>query len=189
MINIGLVGEDPNDTTSIKNLLSKKYSKKVNFFPLANRIKGHQLDNPKIKKSLPIEFEDKECKFIIYIRDLDGFKSEKDKYSKKFKWFSELDACVNDEGVLLLNIWELEGLILGDIDNFNKLYNTSAKFAGDCTMVKEPKEFLKKITAKSKKKFKESHCPDIFSHLDFDKIKKNCTSFKEFVAEFEQKIA
>jgi len=66
MIRVGLVGEDPNDTSSIINLLQQKYKGKAQFYPLAKGIKGHQLDNPKIKKSLPIEFASKKCKFIIY---------------------------------------------------------------------------------------------------------------------------
>lgn len=51
MIKVGLVGEDPNDTLSIKNLLEKRYKAKVQFYQLAKRIKGFQLDNPKIKKA------------------------------------------------------------------------------------------------------------------------------------------
>ena len=52
MIKIGLVGEDPNDTDSIKNLLEKKYKKRVQFITLLKRINGYQLDNNKVKNSL-----------------------------------------------------------------------------------------------------------------------------------------
>lgn len=188
MIKIGLVGEDPNDTSSIKNLFQKKYGSKVCFYPLAKRIKGYQLDNPKIKRSLQIEFNDKKCNFILYIRDLDGFKTEKSKIIKCLNWFKELDATINKNGILLLNIWELEGLILADIGTFNSLYNISCKFNGDPMVQKEPKEILMKLTRNSKKKYRESHCPEIFEKLNFDTLEKRCTYFRDFIIEFNKKI-
>jgi Domain of unknown function (DUF4276) len=187
MINIGLLGEDPNDTSSIKNLLNQKYHGKVQFYPLANRINGYQLDNPKIKRSLPIEFEAKSCDFIIYIRDLDGLKSDQSKINERLKWFHELDKTINNKGILLLNIWELEGLILADIDTFNKLYHITYKFKKDPMAVKEPKELLKHITSKSKKKYHESDCPEIFEKLSIDTIENGCSYFKEFLLEFNER--
>ncbi len=187
MIKVGLVGEDPNDTLSIKSLLEKRYKGKVQFHQLAKRVQGYQLDNPKIKRSLPIEFENQECKFIIYIRDLDAFKSQKDKLQAKMQWFKDLDAVVNNQGILLLNIWELEALIFGDIDTFNKIYTTKHKVTQDPMLIKEPKEVLKRLTFKSKQ-FKESHCPEIFKQLDIDKIEAKCSCFKDFIVEFDEKL-
>ncbi|GAA3965824.1 DUF4276 family protein [Mucilaginibacter dorajii] len=188
MIKVGLVGEDPNDTSSIKNLLDKRYKGRVQFRSLAKGIKGHQLDSPKIKKSLPIEFEDQQCKFIVYIRDLDAFKSQEDKLQTKTKWFKDLDALVNNEGILLLNIWELEALIFGDIETFNKIHSIDHKFKSDPMKVKDPKEVLKHLTSKSKKQFKESHCPEIFKQLNIDKIEAKCACFRDFIAEFDEKL-
>ena len=188
MIKIGLLGEDPNDTSSIKNLLSKKYKGKVQFYPLANRITGYQLDNPKIKKSLPIEFNDKGCSFVVYIRDLDGFKTDKSKINARLKWFRELDKSVNSKGILCLNIWELESLIFADIAAFNKIYGISHKYSGDPMSLKEPKEELKRITFKNKKRYKESDCPEIFEKLDFDIVQKRCAIFKEFISDFNERI-
>lgn len=191
MIRVGLVGEDPNDTSSIKNLLETKYKTKVHFEPLVKGIKGHQLDSPKIKKALPIEFEDQKCKFVIYIRDLDAFKSQNNKLKAKTKWFKDLDALVNKQGLLLLNIWELEALILGDLDTFNSIYKTSHKFTQDPTLVADPKKLLKQITtaANSKKIYKESHCPEIFKQLNIANIEKRCSCFKDFITEFDKKLA
>lgn len=188
MVKIGLVGEDPNDTYSLKNLLLKKYKGEVQFFPLVKGIKGYQLDNPKVKRALPIEFSSKKCNFIIYIRDLDGFKTEKEKVGAKKKWFQELDAMINGKGMLLLNIWELEALIFADISSFNKLYSISYSFKKDPVSLKEPKEELKKITKHNNKKYKESHCPEIFNKLDFDVVEKNCSYFKEFISELNIKL-
>ncbi|MDR3695365.1 hypothetical protein [Mucilaginibacter sp.] len=120
---------------------------------------------------------------------MDAFQSEKAKVQAKIKWFKDLDTEVNNEGLLLLNIWELEALILGDIETFNKIYNANHKFKGDPMTKKEPKEILKAITFKEKKQFKEAHCPSVFKILDIDNVEKNCRCFKDFIEEFEKKIA
>jgi len=189
MIRVGLVGEDPNDTSSIKNLLEKRYNKKVRFYALTRTETGHGLDSSKTKKSITIEFDEKKCRFIVFIRDLDAFESHKSALERKIKWFKELDDLVNNKGIFLLNIWELEALILADIDTFNKSYNIKHKFKGNPMLQKEPKELLKRITAKTNKKFKESHCPNLFKDLDIDKVEKNCRFFRDFIQEFNKKIA
>jgi hypothetical protein len=188
MIRVGLVGEDPNDTSSIKNLLNKRYKGRVQFYQLLRRITGNNLDSGKIKRVLPVEFEEHECNFVIYIRDLDALKSHSDKLQARIRWFKELDAVVNSQGLLLLNIWELEALILGDVDTFNKIYKTKHTFPQNPMHVKQPKELLKQVTFKSKNKFHESHCPEIFKQLDIDKIEANCSCFKEFIEEFDAKL-
>jgi len=88
MIKIGLVGEDPNDTKSIQNLLLQEYRGRIKFEILAKRITGYQLDNPKIKRSLPIEVKDKKCQIVILIRDTDGFQSKNSKVMKVQNWFN-----------------------------------------------------------------------------------------------------
>jgi hypothetical protein len=188
MIRVGLIGEDPNDTSSINNLLEKRYNRKVKFYPLAKNIKGHQLDSNKIKNTLRMEFADKKCEFIIYVRDLDAFKSEKKKLQAKLKWFKALDAFANNNGILLLNIWELEALIIGDIETFNKIYNIDYKPKQDPMFIKEPKELLKNITFNLNKKFKESSCPEIFKKLDIDKVEAACSCFKDFIQDFERRL-
>jgi hypothetical protein len=188
MVRIGLIGEDPNDTSSISNLLLQKYRGRILFFPLAKGIRGFQLNNPKIRRSLPIEFADKKCKFVLYIRDVDGFKSDQLKVKAVQRWFTELDSTINRTGILLNNIWELEALILADITTFNKLYGTTYNFKGDPVTIKEPKELLKQITRKQKKQYKESHCPEIFEVLNFQTVVSRCSYFKDFIENFEAKL-
>jgi len=184
MIKVGLVGEDPNDTLSIKNLLEKRYKGRVQFKALVKGIKGHQLDSPKIKNALKVEFKDQKCKFIVYIRDLDAFKSQIARFQAKIKWFKDLDASVNSNGILLLNIQELEALIFGDITTFNKIHGIEYKFKKNPMLVKHPKKTLKSLTPK----FHESHCPEIFKQLNVDEVEKNCSCFKEFITDFDAKL-
>jgi hypothetical protein len=100
----------------------------------------------------------------------------------------ELDATINNKGLLLLNIWELEALIFADITTFNKLYNTTYKFSGDQSFKKNPKEELKRITFQKKKKFNESDCPEIFENLNFNTVENNCNYFADFITDFNKKI-
>ncbi|KIO78534.1 hypothetical protein TH53_03245 [Pedobacter lusitanus] len=120
MIKVGLVGEDPNDTSSLKILLNKKYSGHVHFQPLLKRIKGHQLDSVKTKRAVGLEMSEHKCNFILFIRDLDGLHTQKDLIKAKNDWFSSLDQVCGNQNIFLLNIWELEAMIFGDIETFNK---------------------------------------------------------------------
>jgi hypothetical protein len=188
MIGVGLVGEDPHDTTAVKNLLNKKYSGRVHFVTLAKNVTGSNLDSNRIKKILQAEFDSKKHKFIVYIRDLDGFKSEENKISKMQSWFKALDKQLHGNGILLLNIWEIEALILADIAAFNKHYKTSLQFGANPMFKEKPKEFLMKHTYKGNKQYRESDCPELFKQLDFDKVVSKCAFFKEFIEQFDEKL-
>lgn len=188
MIKIGLVGEDPNDTSSIKNLLSQKFGKKVKFLTLAKRVKGHHLDTPKIQKVIQLEYAGQKCNFIIFIRDLDGYSTDIEKVAHKTNWFKKLNLAFGGNNLFLLNIWELESLILSDIDTFNKIYSIKYKFNGDATKIKDPKEKLASLTSNGSKRFNESHCPDIFKKLNINIIENNCSYFRSLLNEINEKI-
>jgi hypothetical protein len=188
MKKIGLIGEDPNDTSSISNLLNQEFSDKVNFVHLVRRIRGSQLDTLKFHKQVEFEFEDNKCDFVIAIRDLDGFESENEKLKKHYLWFDKINSSVNNNGIILINIWELEALIYADIEVFNKLYDTKLTLKGDPSFIKDPKDELKRKTRKGKNVFHENHCPEIFKKLRFEEVLKNSKSFKSFIEEFTTKL-
>ncbi|TFF40388.1 DUF4276 family protein [Mucilaginibacter psychrotolerans] len=188
MVKVGLVGEDPNDTSSIKNLLAKRYNDRIHFVPLLQGTTGTGLDTLKFRKALIVEFKRKQCAFAICIRDLDALKSQTDQLKKRVQWFNNLNESINNQGVLLLNIWELEALVFGDIETFNKIHKINHKSNKDPMFIQEPKEELKKITRKSQNPYKESHCPDLFKQLNIDKIEAKCSCFKEFIKELEGRL-
>lgn len=189
MIKVGLVGEDPNDTKSLKLLLSKKYDDRINFSPLLRGIKGHQLDTSKVKNSVSVEMKKNKCDFTLFIRDLDGFASQMDLVSKKQAWFESLNKICGNKNIFLLNVWELEAMIFGDIESFNKRYGTSLKGNRNPMTISNPKEELMSATYKSRKRFEVSHCPEIFDNLNIDNVIKNCKFFSEFITEFDARIA
>ncbi|WP_158800167.1 DUF4276 family protein [Pedobacter sp. L105] len=186
MINVGLVGEDPNDTSSMNLLLSKEYGKTVRFRNLVRGIRGTQLDTLKFRNALKIELEKERCEFAIFIRDLDAFSSQQDEVDKKKAWFKLSNEHCGGNHLFLLNIWELEALIFGDIEGFNYQYGTSIRPGRNPMHIKNPKEELKNATFKSKRKFEVSHCPEIFSKLDLKKIRSNCVNFRDFLNQFDE---
>lgn len=188
MVKVGLVGEDPNDTSSIKNLLEQRYRGKAVFLPIVKGVKGHQLGSDKIKNTLKVEFDPQKHQVVVFIRDLDAFRSQEDKLKERLLWFKELDAIAKNRGVLLLNIWELEALIFGDMETFNKVHGIKYAFKKDPTFVERPKERLKQITRHTQNPYRESHCPDLFKKLSIDKIEQKCSCFKEFIKELEAKL-
>ncbi len=181
---IGLIGEDPNDTDSLKNLLLQKYAGKVSFIQLLRNKRGHQLENSRTREALKIEYREKKPNLIVCIRDADAIITERDKIKKRIVWHHELLKGLNGS-LLLLNIYELESLILADIDTFNKLYGTTLKFPGDIHYKKEPKEYLIHATRKNRKVYRESHCPEVFEKLSIDKISKKSTVFRSFLKQFD----
>ena len=181
-LKIGLIGEDPNDTTSIRNLLTRKYPNFFQFIQLIKNKKGYQLNNARTDAALKIEFEEYKPDYVLFIRDADGLPSEETKIEAIKKWYTKLNAIVGKKGILLINVYELEALILADIETFNELYRTSINFTRNCMHQKEPKEYLIQKTSKNSKVYSESHCPEIFERLRYDVLVANCAYFKEFNA-------
>ncbi|MBC7554948.1 MAG: hypothetical protein H7257_13335 [Taibaiella sp.] len=112
---IGLVGEDPNDTTAVKNLLLQRFNKNITYLPLINRARGYQLDNARVKHALCIECRIKKPDIVLFIRDADGVATETNAISKCKDWFHRMSADLKSQNILLLNIYELEALIFADI--------------------------------------------------------------------------
>ena len=153
---IGLVGEAPNDTSAIKNLLSKHYTN-LEFVVLLNGLTGAMMDSKRfIAQFLPKEFHDKKPDLVILIRDLDSHERDTVKLKQREKLFNFFNQKVANKGVFLLNIYELEALVLADIGVFNDKYRCNLDKFDDPMNVAMPKEVL--IEA-SKYRFNESHNP------------------------------
>jgi hypothetical protein len=183
-MNIGLVGEAPNDTKSIKVLLQKKYSEGFEFVFMLDRINGSQLDSQKTKRFLRIEYEFKKPDIVIFIRDLDSILPNKIQMSKKKLYFSEFNSVVDKKGIYLLNIYEIEALILADIEAFNDIYHATLATISKPMEIEEPKEYLKS----REKKYNESENPKIFENLRFE-IVIRLEYFKLFIAKLDKKIS
>ncbi len=188
MIRIGLFSESKYDNQAIANLLNQKYSSKAIFKSLSNKIEGYHLTNPNAKRILKLEFENKNCDYVVFMKDVDGLRTEVSKIKNCNDWFKIMNEIIDAKGIFLMNIWELEALILADIETFNKIYKTKIKFTSDPSMHTDPKRTLKEKTSKTQRKYKESDTPEIFEKLNINAIAKNCPYFKDFLIEFDIKI-
>jgi len=185
---IGLVGEAPNDTSAIQNLLSRKYLD-VDFVTLLDRIHGSMLDNKKaISRLLRIEYESHTPDVIIFIRDLDALETDREAKRKRKEVFSASNSIVDKKGIFLLNIYELEAIILADINSFNNYYGTEIPGYADPMKVVMPKEVLIEATTSLNNRFIVSHTPHLFSLLNFEIVKQNCRYFSMFIRRFEKAI-
>ncbi|GLB48716.1 hypothetical protein [Neptunitalea lumnitzerae] len=186
---IALVGEAPNDTDSIANLLSRKYDSGFDFIPLLNRTNGSDLDSQKTKRLLRNEYEFEKRKgnaidVVIFVRDLDGLASNSHQRTIRDDYFTNFNSVVDRKGIYLLNIYEIEALILADIKTFNAKYNTTVEQVEDSMLIEEPKEFLRG----QKVGYFESHNPEIFGLLDFETVYSNCNYFSLFIDRFNRLI-
>ena len=180
---IGLVGEAPNDTKSIENILKKNYGDLEFVELLKNKFTGASLENKGAKTALRIECISHQPDIVIFTRDLDGLmtKEYRDKRLQRQSYYNGFKGCTQvKKTIFLLHVWEIEALILADINAFNTYYTTDISFEGDPMEIKEPKEFL---TAHNKK-YSESDNSKIFLHSDFKRLYENCTYFKDFIDDF-----
>lgn len=187
MMQVGLFGESPYDSNAVYNLLSKHYANRFKFVKLSTIKDATILERTgKMQKLLEAEIESNpNISAIIFVRDLDSDENDKPATQRRLKWFEELRKPLPRRALLLLNVYELEALILADIETFNHLFHTSIKFKGDPMAQKDPKEFLQHQTRRSKRKFTVSENPEIFNHLDFGQVRQNCRYFKEFAKALE----
>ncbi len=187
MKKIGLFGESPYDTDAICNLLTRPYAGRFSFVKLLRRISSEDLGSiGKMKRILKVEVSSRtDISAIIVVLDLDSDAQNQEALREKKSWFEKLNGFFPQRGLLLLNIYELEALILADIDSFNRLFRVNIKYNGDPMAQKDPKEFLEHQTRRSQRKFTVSENPEIFKHLNFEQVKQKCRYFKEFIRHLE----
>ncbi|MFM9948336.1 MAG: DUF4276 family protein [Saprospiraceae bacterium] len=184
MIRMGIFGEHlENDAEPLKALLEKKFQKdSVLFFPI-NAGNGDQLTLTKaVEKKVNAEIANKKLDYIICMRDLDGLPSEIKKIEDRQAWFQKIK--VNKPSLFFLVIYELEAIILADIEAFNKKYKVQIAHMGNPLWKENPKEFLREKTTKSQRQYNVNHALEIFKDLNFEKVYANHTgpiSFKTFV--------
>ncbi|HEY0068073.1 MAG TPA: DUF4276 family protein [Flavisolibacter sp.] len=181
MMRVGVVGEYPTDIQSVVNLLNKKYRKDMDFFPLIYDVHGSNLDNPKIKHQLRREYQIEKPELVIFIRDLDGLEHETDKIKERRSYFNEFNKVIDRRGILLLNIYELEALLLADIDAINRHYKVSI-VVEDCMAQPDPKGFLKRQI----EKYTTGHNPALFSKLRYANVVSACRYFSSFNTELSR---
>lgn len=191
LIRVGIVGEDKqdHDYTAIKALLEKQYGGLIQCIQLGRRIEGDQLAarNEKAIKVLGTEFEAERPDIVVYSRDLDALPTDAAKKKKRQQEFDHFNAKAFSRcGLLLLHIFELEALIMADIEAFNKRYNVKYRPAqADAMRIENPKGKLKAAT---NHRYHESHAAPILKAADYNKLLTGCAYFKAFDDAFRQRL-
>jgi hypothetical protein len=194
---IGIIGEHPNnDSTAMIALLRKYLIENVSLevIDLVN-FRGSLMDSPKFNGILASELRGEDFDFLIVLRDLDFGKDkrvrEKERIVKKDKWFTKVNKDIGEIGIFFLIIYELEALMLCDIEELNRFFQTKIVFESEPIKEKDPKGFLQKETKNaSNGKYEEKDAEAIFKKLSFQKLYQNHTgkrSFKTFADELKEK--
>ncbi|MES1223728.1 MAG: hypothetical protein ABUT20_49995 [Bacteroidota bacterium] len=184
MLRIGMIGEYPTDVDCISSLLMKKYEGSIAFFPLIYDLHGSMLENPKIKRQLRKEYEIVRPDFVLFIRDLDGLENNKFLLDQRRAYFTEFNSVVDKKGIFLLNIYELEALLLCDVNLLNTHFEAKLEPIEDGMMIPDPKGYLKERV----KKYSTGDNTTLFSKLDFEHVVNNCLYFKKFDEDFEKRL-
>ncbi len=191
MIRVGLIGESPNDTKSFQNLFARRYPGVFDFFSLVKNRTGGQLDDikedSKTLRDIRYNYQFEKPDFVVLIRDSDALESETDKFNDRLQRLFALGNAVTHNAVYLLCVWEMETLLLADLDTVNNMFGTSLVYPGaaeppDPMLKVDPKQFLVDNCG-----YKVNDCPELFKKIDFNKLL-NVRFFNEFVPKFEQRI-
>ncbi len=192
MKRVGIIGENyENDSKPLRHLLSRVFDKqKAVFIPILPKFEGNQLERiRKLLIALKSEIITKRLDYLILMRDLDGLQSEVGKVEIRNNWFKKVTNGTSKKCIPFLIIYELEALILADIATFNKIYKTKYQPKGNPKFQKDPKGLLKKLTARPKKTYHESHAADIFQKINHQELIKNHSgkaySYESFIDELK----
>ncbi len=195
---IGIISENYfNDSKAYKVLLDKHVFKKgkkklnISFIPIGKKIEGTYLLTGKVVRIINTECKKKNLDFVIFAKDLDALSTDRRAIQVLTKKIEQIAQQVSIKILPFIVIFEQEALILADIKAFNKEYGTNSSFSKDPKLQPNPKKLLKKLTNKTKKKYKESDTPEIFQQLDFQTVFNNHkgeNSFQSFIKELEKAV-
>jgi hypothetical protein len=188
---VGIIGEHPNNDAEAMMSLLARYKQKEVHFELVDVVKfrGSNMDNHTFSNVLAMQLYGEGFDYVIVLRDLDFNKDklEKERIKDKDKWFAKVNKAIENIGLFFLIIYELEALMLCDLDTLNNYFKVEIAFNESPIKEKDPKGFLIKETIG---KYDPSDASAIFKKLDFDKLYQQHTgkrSFQTFADELKAK--
>ncbi|GAA4009561.1 hypothetical protein GCM10022408_22090 [Hymenobacter fastidiosus] len=188
---IGVVAEAPSDTLAIIGLLKPLLPADIDFTELVKNIRGSDLDSLKTQTLIRLEVQAEQPDLVILCRDLDGLSWERKKQLNARKFFRKTNRIIKvnnrERGVNLICIFELETLILFDIDCFNNEYEVSLDLLDSPESCVDPKGILKEATSKKAKRFTESHNGELIPKLRKDLIIR-AEFYKKFLYYLEARL-
>ena len=185
---VGLLGESPNDTKAIEQLLTPRYGGQVQFFTLVNNVTGDNLETQGAFRQLRREYQSERPQLVIVIRDLDALETNRAQLRRRSTYFRKVKRQVEEKGILLLNIYTIEALIAAHIAVFNAYYDCDCIIEGDVMQIEKPIDLLRAATQQGKMHYLEAHCAELLAKADYDVLLANCRYFQAFDTEFRKRL-
>lgn len=185
---VGLLGESPNDTSSLQALLGQRYGERVRFVIISPEITGTQLDSPKLQKIVINNYRFQKPDLVVVTRDLDAPEGDRQKRLERLLFFRKINRGFEQRSIFLLNVQAMEALIAADITPFDKKYGCTCQVPANPMTIDNPAKFLKDATARCSKHYDEGHCADLLAEADYNKLLTNCRYFAAFDRDFSQRI-
>ena len=182
-LRIGLVGENSNDTKAIKSLLERMIDGGCEFRQLFRNATGSLLDQAGGATRLRRDYELFQPDLVVFIRDLDALEEDKNAMRKRQEFFQRRNRTVDRKGIFLLHVWEIEALILADVECFNQKFGTNLPQVGDVMRIVFPKEYLQ-----AEARYRESHCPELIAEANIENMRLNCRYFQRFEDRLQERL-
>ena len=182
-LRIGLVGENANDTKAIRLLLERMIDVPCEFRQLFRNATGSLLDQAGGATRLRRDYELFQPDLVVFIRDLDALEDDKEALRKRQDFFRRRNRTVDRKGIFMLHIWEIEALILADVEYFNEKFETNLPQVGDVMRIVCPKEYLQTVA-----RYRESHCPELLGKADLEKMSLHCRYFQRFGDRLQERL-
>ena len=188
-VRVALLGESPNDTTSLKILLEQRYVGRIQVFALLKNLKADKVGGLKAQRMLPKLYAEARPDIVVFTRDLDALDSDQRQRQKRQQEFDEVNRCVGGAAIFLLHIYEFEALIMAHVAAFNALYKCACKPQADPMRIVDPKGKLQAASRKGPRgSYAETDCAEVCKHLNYAQLVKNCGYNREFDAEFAARL-
>ena len=202
---VGLIGESPNDTYALRNLLKKHYPQ-TDYVILLENLTGSRLDSKDLLTQAKLAYHQlpEKPRVIIYMRDLDNkakAQSEvrlkiKEQQEFRYKIFERLKKSLLDQAgkqplevLFLLIQYEIEALILADIETANQIWHTEIDLKGQLPRdIRDPKDFIRKHE-KGYPHYDEGSCPTLFQELRLPVIQERHSDFSDFIGVFHPHLS
>ena len=178
----GVIGEADSDAATLKVLIKKITNNKslkvlVKDYDGCGEILKHGARQLQAFSGLG-------CRKFVVCHDADG-PDPSAKYKEIQARVVAPSGC--NDCCIVIPVHEIEAWILADIDKVAKFVSTSWKplpYDGDPEAVPDAQEYIEKMSRNSKKKPRYSHTSDnalLAEHLDLDRVKNRCKSFRPFI--------
>lgn len=192
---IGLLGESPNDTHAIKNLLENHFNpfmdgkrvERIECCVLVERVfTGSQIDSKLFHNIAKSAYHENQPDLVILIRDLDQLQ----KFEERHKKFGLLKKALHAQAghtdlpvIFLLIQYSIENLILADVERANRYWNAEIDLGGiNARDISDPIGHIKNSKG-GYPHYSEYDCRELFQFLRYEVIATHHTDFQDFDGE------